>query len=105
MHNFSTKDIHRSNRDNFVKADSSAFSLRCLSTFFECEMKVSFINIDSRLKKMEDYTDSIRSDSRLAVAQNCPMITAQKCPIYTLPTYTLPNKVVPTMYYHVKDRK
>lgn len=54
---------------------------------------------------MEDYTDSIRSDSRLAVAQNCPMITAQKCPIYTLPTYTLPNKVVPTMYYHIKDRK
>lgn len=38
-------------------ADSSAFSLCCLSTFFECEMKVSFINIDSRLKKMEDYTD------------------------------------------------
>ena len=57
MHNFSTKNIHRSNRANFVMADSSAFSLCCLSTFFECEMKVSFINIDSRLKKMEDYTD------------------------------------------------
>ena len=52
-----------------------------------------------------EIPDSIHSDSRLAVAQNCPMITAQKCPIYTLPTYTLPNKVVPTMYYHVKDRK
>ena len=33
------------------------------------------------------------------------MQTAQKCPIYTLPTYTLPIKVVPTMYYHIKDRK
>lgn len=24
------------------------------------------------------------------VAQMCPVQTAQKCPIYTLPTYTLP---------------
>ena len=53
-----------------------------------------------------EIPDSIRLDSRRqAVAQNCPMITAQKCPIYTLPTYTLPNKVVPTMYYHIKDHK
>ena len=33
------------------------------------------------------------------------MQTAEKCPIYTLPTYTLPIKVVPTMYYHIKDRR
>lgn len=39
------------------------------------------------------------------IAQICPMQTAQKCPIYTLPTYTLPIKVVPTMYYHIKDRR
>ena len=28
-----------------------------------------------------------------------------KSVLYTLPTYTLPIKVVPTMYYHIKDRK
>ena len=49
---------------------------------------------------MEDTDKEI-----VGIAQNCPVQTAQKCPIYTLPTYTLPIKVVPTMYYHIKDRK
>ncbi len=30
------------------------FLLRCVTTFFECEMKISFISIDSESKNMED---------------------------------------------------
>ena len=34
-----------------------SLSLLPISTFFECEMKISFINIVSELKNMEDYKD------------------------------------------------
>lgn len=34
-----------------------SLSLHSISTFFECEMKISFISIVSRLKNMEDYKD------------------------------------------------
>jgi len=34
-----------------------SLSLLPISTFFECEMKISFINIVSELKNMEDYID------------------------------------------------
>ena len=68
--------------------------------FFECEMKISFNTINPESKIMEDTDNEI-----VGIAQNCPVQTAQKYPIYTLPTYTLPIKVVPTMYYHIKDRR
>ena len=34
-----------------------SLSLLPISTFFEYEMKISFISIVSRLKNMEDYID------------------------------------------------
>ena len=38
---------------------------------------------DKYYLRMEDTDNEI-----VGIAQNCPMQTAQKCPIYTLPTYT-----------------
>ena len=38
-------------------------------------------------KQRYNWQDS-RGYRRQAIAQNCPVQTAQKCPIYTLPTYT-----------------
>ena len=60
-----------------------SLSLLPISTFFEYETDISFISIYSESKIMEDTDNEI-----VGIAQNCPMQTAQKCPIYTLPTYT-----------------
>lgn len=60
-----------------------SLSLLPISTFFECEMKISFNTINPESKIMEDTDKEI-----VGIAQNCPVQTAQKCPIYTLPTYT-----------------
>lgn len=60
-----------------------SLSLLPISTFFECEMKISFNTINPESKIMEDTDNEI-----VGIAQICPVQTAQKCPIYTLPTYT-----------------
>ena len=46
-------------------------------------MKISFNTINPESKIMEDTDKEI-----VGIAQNCPVQTAQMCPIYTLPTYT-----------------
>ena len=60
-----------------------SLSLLPISTFFECEMKISFNTINPESKIMEDTDNEI-----VGIAQNGPVQTAQMCPIYTLPTYT-----------------
>ena len=46
-----------------VKADSSAFSLRCITTFFECEMNISFKKIVSESKNMESLKSAFTKNS------------------------------------------
>ena len=38
------------------------FLLRCLSTFFECEMDISYISTITGLKNMEDHYCPVKVD-------------------------------------------
>ena len=49
-----SKESHTTNWAVPIKADSSAFSLRCITTFFEYEIDISYISIYSESKIVED---------------------------------------------------
>lgn len=46
--------IHHYKSSSSYKADSSAFSLRGVATFFECEMKISYKEYISESENVED---------------------------------------------------
>ena len=52
------------NRAAPIRADSSAFSLRGVATFFEYEMKIPFNRIVSESKNMESSESASTKNSR-----------------------------------------
>lgn len=49
------------------------FLLRCVTTFFECEMKISFINTITGLKNMESRAET---DSKIRELKTCLLFLA-----------------------------
>ena len=56
--------IHHYKSSGSYKADSSAFSLRGVATFFECEMKIPYNRIVSESKNMESSESASTKNSR-----------------------------------------
>lgn len=55
--------IHTTNWAVLIRADSSAFSLRRVTTFFECEMNIPFNKIVSESKNMESLKSAFTKNS------------------------------------------
>ena len=56
--------IHHYQSSSSYKADSAAFSLRGVTTFFEYEMKIPFNRIVSESKNMESSESASTKNSR-----------------------------------------
>lgn len=68
-----SKESHTTNWAVLIRADSSAFSLRRVTTFFECEMKISYKEYISESENMESRAET---DSKIRELRTCLLFLA-----------------------------